>query len=282
MTDWFAVREVVSQVWEITEPGHVSFWLVAGERRAALIDTGCGFAPLRGLVERLCDRPVFVLNSHNHIDHVGGNAEWDEVAIHALGADGLEREFPREMLDAYRRHADAMAIAFTDYRRLDRGYFHLLPSRAPVRTAPAVWRIQPSRATSTVADGDVLDLGGRSLRVLHTPGHAPDCLCFELVGERLLIGGDTVNTGPVYLQLPDSDLRAQRRSLARLADARARGDRVLCAHFMRTEVHPNYLVAQVEALDTLLAGRVTLEPAVDCLGMPVSEARFEGFSLLVA
>jgi glyoxylase-like metal-dependent hydrolase (beta-lactamase superfamily II) len=116
---------------------------------------------------------------------------------------------------------------------------------------------------------------------LHTPGHSPDCVSLELAGERILFGGDTVNTGPVYTQLPDSDVAAQRASLARLAQRSGDWDRVFCSHFMRTEVPPAYLARQVAALDQLLAGGVELHPAVDCVGTAVLEARFDGFSFLV-
>lgn len=51
---------------------------------------------------------------------------------------------------------------------------------------------------------------------------------------------------------------------------------------MRSEVSPNFLARQVCALDKVLDGRVPLEPAVDCLGVPVLEGRFDGFSFFVA
>lgn len=286
MSEWFCVRELADRVWEISEPGHVAFWLVGGDERAALIDSGCGFAALRPVVEGLTDRPVLVVNSHNHLDHIGGNAEWEEIAIHPLGAAGLEQPFPPAMFAAYLDHAADMVHAYSSYRELDRRFFHLLSDRHDVRALPAAavpgrWQIAPSRATQTIDEGDVIELGGRFLRVLHTPGHSPDCLCFELASERLLIGTDTVNTGPVYAHLPDSDPRLLRDSLARLATESERWDRVLCAHFLRTEVAPAYLGDQVRALDELLAGQVALEPAVDCVGTPALEARFDGYSFLV-
>ena len=57
-------------------------YLVAGEEKAALIDTGMGFPGLRQLVERLMDKPVIVLNTHGHLDHIGGNDEFDCIYLH--------------------------------------------------------------------------------------------------------------------------------------------------------------------------------------------------------
>ena len=57
-------------------------YLVVGEEKAALIDTGMGFPGLRQLVERLTDKPVIVLNTHGHLDHIGGNDEFDCIYLH--------------------------------------------------------------------------------------------------------------------------------------------------------------------------------------------------------
>lgn len=287
MADWFHVEALAPGVWQLTEPGHVCSWLVAGSRRAALIDTGCGIAPIRPVVESLTSLPVTVVNTHHHFDHVGGNAEFDAIAIHSLGAPGLRTAPSAELLHAYRDHAVRMQAAYAAYASSDARYFHLLRAADQVRPLPpsvlrGSWRIAASEATEVLAEGDVVDLGNRGLRVLHTPGHSPDCISLELIGERFLFGGDTVNTGPVYAQLPGSDPRQLAGSLERLADSAGEWDRVLCSHFMRTEVHPGHLAEQVAGFAALLAGEAPLHPAVDCIGTPVLEASFDGFSILVA
>lgn len=284
--EWFHVQTLAPGVWQLTEPGHVCMWLVAGDERAALIDTGCGFLPLRPLVETLTPLPVTVVQTHHHVDHVGSSHEWDAVVIHPAGVAGLAAGLTPDRLAGYRDYALAQEAAASVYADLDRRFFHLQRDEHRPRPLPAAvrngsWTIAPVTATGTVDDGDVIDLGGRALHVLHTPGHSPADLCFELVGEGLLFGGDTVNTGPVYVQNDDSSVPQLRASLARLAGRAASYTRVFCCHFMRTAVPPSYLAAQVVALDELLAGGVPLTPAVDCVGTHVHEASFDGFSFFV-
>lgn len=286
--DWYHVQTRAPGVWQITEVGHVAMWLVAGAERAVLIDTGCGFVPLRPLVEALTPLPVTVLHTHHHVDHVGGSHEFDEVLIHPAGVDGLAAGVDPELLAGYRAHAIAMHTAADAYAATDLRFFHLQRDEHRLRALPACladssWSVAGVDATGTVGDGDVVDLGGRELRVLHTPGHSPADLSLELPDAGLLIGGDTVNTGPVYVQNPDSSVTDLRVSLARLA---ARADagayrQVLCAHFLRTAVEPAYLQVQVDALDLLLAGEVERTPATDCVGTAVDEASFDGFSFLL-
>lgn len=285
--EWFHVQTLAPGVWQLTEPGHVCMWLVAGDERAVLIDTGCGFHPLRPLVEELAGGlPVTVLQTHHHVDHVGSSHEFDEVLIHPAGVAALAAGVAAEDLEGYRDYAVAMDRAASAYADADHRFFHLMRDEHTLRPLPdclreGTWSITPVEASGTVDEGDTIDLGGRELRLLHTPGHSPADLSIELPDAGLLFGGDTVNTGPVYVQNPDSSVPQLRASLARLAERAAGYRRVLCCHFMRTAVPPSYLAAQVAALDELLAGGVPLTPAVDCSGTAVEEASFDGFSFFV-
>jgi glyoxylase-like metal-dependent hydrolase (beta-lactamase superfamily II) len=285
--EWFHVQTLADGVWQLTEPGHVAFWLVAGADRAVLIDTGCGFVPLAPLVRSLVgELPVSVLQTHHHVDHVGGSHEFDDVRIHAAGVEGLAAGLTPERLEGYREYALAQESAAVVYADLDRRFFHLQRDEHKPRPLPpcvldGTWSIAGVQATGTLSDGEVVDLGGRSLLALHTPGHSPADLSFELVGEGQLFGGDTVNTGPVYVQNPDSSVAQLRASLARLAERSAQYSRVFCCHFMRTAVPPSYLGDQVAALDALLTGDVPRTLAIDCVGTPVDEASFDGFSFFL-
>lgn len=110
---WFHVQRLAPGVWQLTEPGHVCCWVVAGSERAVVVDTGCGFVPIRPVVEALTALPVTVVNTHHHVDHVGGDHEFDEVLIHAEGLAGLAAGISAERLAGYRDHAIAMVAAAT-------------------------------------------------------------------------------------------------------------------------------------------------------------------------
>jgi glyoxylase-like metal-dependent hydrolase (beta-lactamase superfamily II) len=67
------------------------------------------------------------------------------------------------------------------------------------------------------ADGERLSVGETELNVIHTPGHASNCVCYLLERERLLFTGDHVLEGvsPVILP-PDGDMAAYIHSLDKL------------------------------------------------------------------
>jgi glyoxylase-like metal-dependent hydrolase (beta-lactamase superfamily II)/8-oxo-dGTP pyrophosphatase MutT (NUDIX family) len=72
----------------------------------------------------------------------------------------------------------------------------------------------PDRA---LADGERIAAGGATLRVIHTPGHASNQLCFLLEEERLLFTGDHVMQGStVIINPPDGDMAEYIRSLEAL------------------------------------------------------------------
>src|SRR5262245_57368022 len=74
-------------------------YLIVGRDRALPSDTGLGLVPIRPVVEELTGLPVTVLNSHTHFDHVGGNAEFEDViARDTEYTRSNARGFPHEKL----------------------------------------------------------------------------------------------------------------------------------------------------------------------------------------
>jgi glyoxylase-like metal-dependent hydrolase (beta-lactamase superfamily II) len=70
-----------------------------------------------------------------------------------------------------------------------------------------------------LADGDVVHAGSVSVIALHTPGHAPDHLCFWLPEDRVLFSGDLIlGRGSSMVSYPDGDVAALLRSLDRVAE----------------------------------------------------------------
>ena len=286
-TSWFDVRELEPGVHLIGEPGHVNSFLVQGSKSAVLLDTGLGIADIRAVAKELSDKPLLVINSHYHFDHTGGNRLFDEVAIHRIGAPLLEQETPEEYAQLYMDFTRKMLDAWGPYKQADDLYFHLLTAERMIRPLPAgfdpaAYRILPSRANRLLDDGDVIDLGGRKLEVVHTPGHSPDCICLIDRGNGLLFGGDTVNTGPVYAHTGDADIPVFATSLTRLAEMRSDLRRVFVCHYLRLENEPSLLTEMADGFQRILAGDVALRDSVDCFNEPVKEACFDNFSVFVA
>ena len=83
---WFRIQEMAPGIFLIQEPGHVQSYLVRGEERSALIDTGMGFCDIREATGPLASNPILVLNTHWHFDHIGGNVLFTQIAVSTLEA----------------------------------------------------------------------------------------------------------------------------------------------------------------------------------------------------
>lgn len=76
---------------------------------------------------------------------------------------------------------------------------------------------QSFRPDRILQDGERLNLAGFMVRVLHTPGHASNHLCYLLEGEGMLFTGDHVMQGStVVINPPDGDMREYLHSLRAL------------------------------------------------------------------
>src|SRR6476469_4887802 len=74
---WFEVYRIRPGLFAIYEPHQAEetiSYLIVGTKQALLFDTGMGIADIHKVVRQLTSRPVVVLNSHTHNDHVGGNS----------------------------------------------------------------------------------------------------------------------------------------------------------------------------------------------------------------
>jgi glyoxylase-like metal-dependent hydrolase (beta-lactamase superfamily II) len=240
---WFEVYKMAPGVFAIYEP-HQSeetiSYLILGEKRALLFDTGMGISSLRKVTEELTKLPVAVLNSHTHDDHVGGNWQFDFVY-------GMDTDFTRA--NAKGSRADAQA--------------EIAPGEIcgplPKSFNAAAYATKPWKISEFLHDGAKIDLGGRTLEIIATPGHTPDAISLLDRANRLLFTGDTYYPAAIWLYRPETDLGAYRNSIRRLAALAPQIDFVLGAHNIPA-ASPNVLPRLVTAFDAVKSGKIPATP----------------------
>jgi glyoxylase-like metal-dependent hydrolase (beta-lactamase superfamily II) len=235
---WFEVTRIAEGVHAIAEPLHaeeVISYLIIGAERAVLLDTGMGIGDIHQVSLRLTKEPITVVNSHHHYDHVGGNHLFRRIAIHDAEAPLLEEE--------------AAAAFLLEAMRPENIWGPL-----PKGFDPSTYRIIPSTADRRLQEGDSLDLGGRRLRVLHTPGHSPGSICLLAEDEGMLFTGDTVYAGPLYAHFEHSNFEDYCRSMERLSAMAEDLKLVLPAHNF-TPLDPHILVEISEGFEQIVAGQ---------------------------
>ncbi|MGW4073654.1 MBL fold metallo-hydrolase [Streptomyces asiaticus] len=283
---WFSVRETAPGVHLIAEPGHVNSYLVQGDELALLYDSGMGIGDIGREVRALTSLPLLVVNSHHHFDHRGGNAsligEARDFAAHPAGADRHGTPAPREWLEMYAHVARGLRESYRAVHALDSAGFFLTDSRIEVRPMPdlAEWRIDAVRPTRLLREGDVLDLGGRRLQVLHTPGHSPDGVCLWEPETGLLLAGDTLISGTFFAHVPGADVPAFADSTRRLAGMPV--VTALLGHNLRHRESADFVGRVAEGFEQVRDGRTRPTRSADMFGTPAWRHDFDGFAVLTS
>ncbi len=235
---WFAVTRLEPGVTMIGEPLHAEdpkSFLVEGSERAVLIDTGIGVGNLGRLIHELTRLPVTVVTSHAHWDHVGGNRWFADirapVGAHAALRAGWDDERMRRALDPSQ-----------------------LSGSLPAGSDPAHAAIPPLPDVATVADGDVLDLGGRALEIMAAPGHASELIVLLDRANGILFGTDAVYAAGLYAQMADSDLDVYLATLHRLS-ALVPELRVVYSSHGTVPFAPELILRMTDAMEEVIAGR---------------------------
>lgn len=240
---WFEVYKVAPNTFAIYEP-HQSEetigYLILGSQKAILLDTGMGISDVHKLVGELTKLRIIVLNSHTHDDHVGGNWQFD--TIYSMDMDFSRQNAKGSVEDAQAEIAPGEICG-----------------ELPKNFDPKAYRTKPWHITKYIHDGEVIDLGGRSIEVLSTPGHTPDAITLFDRANGLLFTGDIYYPAPIWLYRPETDLDAYAKSIARLAALAPHVKVVIGAHNAPV-APPSVLPALVTAFDDLRAGKRSCKP----------------------
>jgi glyoxylase-like metal-dependent hydrolase (beta-lactamase superfamily II) len=138
--------------------------LTAGENQL-LVDT----------IDQLGVRPVKLLQTHLHLDHVFGA----RFVLQKYGLSPIAHAADEFLIDETVELASQFGITIAE---------------------------NPPRPLSTLADGDIVTIGHSSLEVIHLPGHSPGGIGFYEPQEGLLIVGDVLFNGSVgRSDLPGGD-----------------------------------------------------------------------------
>lgn len=145
-----------------------------------MIDTGSGFGNLKKVIETLTDLPYVVLNTHGHLDHVGGNHEFGKAYL-------SEKDF--KMADTEKLRSGWKK--YVEKTKKEPGFYgteYIIEGREP-----GDFQMLP------LSEHQIFDLGGRSLEVLFTPGHTPGSVVFLDRKNKFLFAGDSVVSTPILI-----------------------------------------------------------------------------------
>lgn len=161
----FSKEQINPQLYRIKDALGVAMYLVIGDQKAALIDTGFGLKGLKGYVREITKLPVEVLVSHAHLDHALGIYEFDNIFMNENDLEEFEEQSDVTFVNAFvARGATHRKFDFQERKEI---HFQNLE------------------------DHQIFDLGGIHIEAFHTPGHTKGSMMFLIKEMRIMIFGDS-------------------------------------------------------------------------------------------
>ena len=204
--DWFGKTVIDASTTMLTEPFvhdfvRANIWHFRGRDADLLVDTGMGICPLAPEIDTPAGKPLIVVATHIHLDHVG--------SLHEFPL----RAGPIQSASTFSTMDEAVTYAYM-FTNLD-GAVSKLPSPG---WKAADYKIPSAPLTRTLDEGDIVDLGDRQFRVLHLPGHSPDSIALFDEADGLFFAGDAIYDSMLIDDLPDSSRSDYRRTMQRLLE----------------------------------------------------------------
>ena len=221
-TQWFSTDRADAGITRIWEPHadpmiQANAWLVEGPTQDVLIDACNGFAPLLPFVQGLRahpDAPLLAVITHAHMDHTGGLHEFDVRQGHPAEVDDAKAIEPlllREQM--WPSVAEQMEQAGFP---LPEVLIEALPREG---FDPRSWRPQGASLTTTLDEGDRIDIGSHRLEVLHLPGHTLGSIGLWDEERGVLFSGDCIYAEePLIDTAPTSDIAAYVETMKRVRE----------------------------------------------------------------
>lgn len=233
MREYYQITELRSNVYRIYSAEQVFMELFVGTEKALLLDTGYALGDLKAVVKKITTLPLYIVNTHGHLDHTCGNCQFDEaVYIH-----------PKDMMICRLHNSTEFRTIGVENGRHSIDYktgseINILPEEFDEEAYihSGCGQLIP------VEEGYVFDLGGITLDVIELPGHTAGGIGLLYREEKILYAGDSMNQS-LWLFAPDA---------LKLADYRKTLEKAKTLDFSKLVMSHNHVIADKSILDDFL------------------------------
>lgn len=189
MKDWFTVEKIDENTFALSEYGHWEkphSYLLIGSEKALLIDSGLGIDNIYEQALKLTEKSLELITTHAHWDHIGGHKYFSRILVHENEKPWLEEKFPLPL-------------------KIVKESLTSRPCELPQGFNIDDYEIFKGPVAGTVKDGDLINLGNRIIKVIHTPGHSPGHICLFEEEKGYLFSGDLIYKGTLYAFYPSTN-----------------------------------------------------------------------------
>ena len=243
------ITQINENTWNISDYFLDNYYVAVGDEYAALIDTGAGIGNIIDDVRKITDKPIKVLLTHGHLDHLGGMYAFEEAYMHERDDKLYQEHYPSVAMRKWYIET-RVPIRFPGEGHID-ALVEQLPEEKDLTLFPYI----------PIKEGDTIDLGNRILEIYETPGHSPGHVSYLDRANRLLFSGDTINDSIIIFNKEGGnreELEIYSHSIKKLWDLSDAYDTLLVGHenpVMHKEVVKDYLELTAGIIEGTLTGQ---------------------------
>ena len=164
---FYTIEKIAENTYRFDENDRANCYLVVGQEKALLIDGCYGIGDLMQTIRDITDKPVIAAATHRHPDHTCGLRQIGDYYASELDDTPISRKMDNRLI--------GMMMVLAEKQKI-RPYHN----RKTGRVLP-------------LQDGDVFDLGGRTIEVRAVPGHTAGSVIFLDHQQKLMFSGDDAN-----------------------------------------------------------------------------------------
>jgi glyoxylase-like metal-dependent hydrolase (beta-lactamase superfamily II) len=187
------IRQIDSNTWQFTEKllgENVYCYLLQGKEKALLIDTAYGFTDIPKTISELTDKPLTVVNTHGHFDHISGNYLYENVYLNEKDRD------------LYRKHSQRKCIEKILETATDNPLLRKLVLLILNKPLSQIYS-HPFPETSSLPECGYFELGDRKITIIETPGHTTGSISLLDDNNGWLFSADTCGNVGMLLHFPE-------------------------------------------------------------------------------
>lgn len=201
------IKQLSNRLYRFIDSSLTACYLAVGDEKAALLDTGDGIGDLKSAVNQITDKPLTVILTHGHLDHIGGLQEFKDADVWLNPNDFVitaDNARPENRL----RYAQEVHSGLT----MD----DVVPAYDGVYLP--------------LQDNQIFDLGGLHIQMISVPGHTQGMMCPLLIEERTIIFGDACGVAVMLMDEHSSTISEYLKSLKHLQSYEEQYDTVYRNH----------------------------------------------------
>ncbi len=203
MKEQYRIKKINNETYEISDrsvgSSYVMMYLLVGNEKAMLIDSGYGGIDLPSIVKTITDLPVVCVCTHGHLDHAMGAYMFEESYLHSADFGIFENTDPK----SFETMGFGKGLKVLPKEQFPKEYVDFIVGLGKIK------RPLPK----AIEEVEVFDLGDRKVEWFYIPGHTQGSIALYDEKYNLLFDSDACGMG-VWLFLKESSpLRKYREDL---------------------------------------------------------------------